>query len=50
MEKIANQAATIIGKNLPTINMPQIAVTNSENPTDLTRIKDEGRFSFYQAS
>ena len=30
--------------------MPQIAVENSRKPTDLTNIKDEGKFSFSQAS
>ena len=50
MEKIANQTATTIGKNLPAIIKPQIAVANSRKPTDLTRIKDEGKFSFTQAS
>jgi len=49
-EKIANQAPTTKGKNLPAIIMPHKAVANSRKPTDLTNIKDEGKFSFFQAS
>tara|TARA_X000000368_G_scaffold66146_3_gene47402 strand:- start:31421 stop:31588 length:168 start_codon:yes stop_codon:yes gene_type:complete len=49
-EKIANQAATTNGKNLPAKIMPQIAVVNSRKPIDLTKVKDEGKFSFFQAS
>jgi hypothetical protein len=50
IEKIANQTPTMTGKKLPAIIIPQIAVPNSRKPTDLTSTKDEGKFSFAQAS